>query len=35
MQIVFKDNSFANDALKDNIEQIFKQLNPNTEIKII
>ncbi len=32
LKVVFKDSGFGSDSLKDNVEQIFKQLCPNTEI---
>ncbi|SKB29508.1 site-specific DNA-methyltransferase [Malaciobacter marinus] len=36
LRVVFKDSSFGNnDDLKDNVSQIFKQLNPNVDIKVI
>jgi adenine-specific DNA-methyltransferase len=36
LKVVFKDSSFGNnDDLKDNVSQIFKQLNPNVDIKVI
>lgn len=36
LRFVFKDSSFGNnDDLKDNVSQIFKQLNPQAEIKVI
>ncbi|MDS1313956.1 site-specific DNA-methyltransferase [Aliarcobacter butzleri] len=36
LRFVFKDSSFGNnDDLKDNVSQIFKQLNPSAEIKVI
>ncbi|MEJ1340924.1 MAG: hypothetical protein RPU64_15265 [Candidatus Sedimenticola sp. (ex Thyasira tokunagai)] len=34
-KIVFRDNGFASDAVKINVEQIFKQLSPGTEVKSI
>lgn len=33
--IVFKDNGFVSDAVKINVDQIFKQLSPSTEVKSI
>lgn len=34
--LVLKDSSFVNnDALKTNVEQIFRQLSPETELKVI
>lgn len=35
LRAVFRDNSFASDAVKINVEQIFRQLSPNTDIKSI
>lgn len=36
LRVVFKDSSFGNnDDLKDNVSQIFKQLNPSVDIKVI
>lgn len=35
MRAVFKDNGFASDAVKINVEQIFQQLSPATDIKSI
>jgi len=34
-KIVFCDNGFVSDAVKINVEQIFKQLSPGTEVKSI
>ena len=34
-KIVFRDNGFASDAVKINVEQIFRQLSPGTEVKSI
>jgi len=34
-KMVFRDNGFASDALKINVEQIFRQLSPETEVKAI
>ncbi len=34
-KIIFRDNGFASDAVKINVEQIFKQLSPGTEVKSI
>ena len=34
-KIVFRDNGFASDAVKINVEQIFRQLSPETEVKSI
>lgn len=35
LRVVFRDNGFASDAIKINIEQIFRQLSPATEVKSI
>ena len=35
MRVVFRDTGFASDAAKINVEQIFKQLSPGTEVKSI
>ncbi len=35
MRIVFRDNGFVSDAVKINVEQIFRQLSPSTEVKSI
>jgi adenine-specific DNA-methyltransferase len=35
LRIVFKDNSFKDDTAKTNVKQLFKQLSPNTEMKVI
>ncbi|MGD9419839.1 MAG: site-specific DNA-methyltransferase [Verrucomicrobiota bacterium JB025] len=35
LRAVFRDASFANDATRINIEQIFKALSPHTELKAI
>jgi len=34
-KMVFRDNGFASDAVKINVEQIFRQLSPGTEVKSI
>lgn len=34
-KIVFRDNGFASDAVKINVEQIFKQMSQGTEVKSI
>ena len=34
-RVVFRDNGFASDAVKINVEQIFKQLSTGTEVKSI
>lgn len=35
LRVVFRDNSFVSDAVKINVEQIFRQLSPTTEVKAI
>jgi len=35
MRVVFRDTGFVSDAVKINVEQIFKQLSPGTEVKSI
>ncbi len=35
LRVVFRDNGFASDAVKINVEQIFKQLSPGTDVKSI
>lgn len=35
LRVVFRDNGFASDALKINVEQIFRQLSPTTELKTL
>jgi adenine-specific DNA-methyltransferase len=35
LRAVFRDNGFASDAVKINVEQIFKLLSPTTEVKTI
>ena len=35
VRVVFRDSSFADDAMKANIEQFFLQKSPDTEIKVI
>lgn len=35
LRMVFRDNGFSSDAVKVNVEQIFRQLSPNTDIKSI
>ncbi len=35
VRVVFRDDAFANDAVKINVEQIFKLLSPKTEVKAI
>ena len=35
LRVVFRDNGFLSDAVKINVEQIFKQMSPGTEVKAI
>lgn len=35
LRIVFRDNGFVSDAVKINVEQIFRQLSPSTDVKAI
>lgn len=35
LRVVFRDNCFVSDAVKINVEQIFRQVSPNTDIKSI
>ncbi|WP_027858948.1 site-specific DNA-methyltransferase [Marinobacterium jannaschii] len=35
LRVVFRDNGFETDAVKINVEQIFRQLSPTTEVKAI
>lgn len=35
LRVVFRDNNFASDAVKINVDQIFKQISPTTEVKSI
>lgn len=35
LRVVFRDNGFTSDAVKINVDQIFKQLSPGTEVKSI
>lgn len=35
MRVVFKETGFARDDIKDNVEQIFKELSPDTEVRAI
>ena len=35
LRVVFRDNGFISDAVKINVDQIFKQLSPGTEVKSI
>lgn len=35
LRVVFRDDGFANDATKINVEQLFKHLSPHTEVRVI
>lgn len=35
LRVVFRDNGFMSDAVKINVEQIFKQMSPGTDVKAI
>lgn len=35
LRVVFRDSGFTSDDVKDNVSQIFKQLNENVDIKVI
>ncbi len=35
LRVVFRDSGFADDSVKINVEQIFKQLSPHTDVKTI
>ena len=35
LRVVFRDDGFVSDSVKINVEQIFKQLAPATDIKVI
>lgn len=35
LRVVFRDNGFVSDAVKINVEQIFRQLSPSTDVKSI
>jgi adenine-specific DNA-methyltransferase len=35
LRVVFRDNGFVSDAVKINVEQIFKQMSPGTDVKSI
>jgi adenine-specific DNA-methyltransferase len=35
LRIVFRDNGFANDTAKINVQQLLKQLSPEIEMKVI
>lgn len=35
LRVVFRDNGFVNDTAKINVQQLLKQLSPETEMKVI
>ena len=35
LRVVFRDNGFVSDAVKINVEQIFRQLSPSTEVRVL
>jgi len=35
LRVVFRDNGFASDAVKINVEQVFRQVSPSTDVKSI
>lgn len=35
LRVVFRDNGFVSDAVKINVEQVFRQLSPATDVKTI
>jgi len=35
LRVVFRDNGFVSDAVKVNVEQIFRQMSPGTDVKSI
>jgi adenine-specific DNA-methyltransferase len=35
LRVVFRDNGFVSDAVKINVEQIFRQMSPHSEVKAI
>lgn len=35
LRVVFRDNGFANDTAKINVQQLLKQLSPETEMKVM
>ena len=35
LRVVFRDAGFNDDSVKINVEQIFKQYSPNTDVKAI
>lgn len=35
LRVVFRDNGFESDAVKINVEQVFRQLSPSTEVRAL
>ena len=35
LRVVFRDSSFASDADRINVEETFKNLSPDTKVKVI
>ena len=35
LRVVFRDNGFVSDAVKINVEQIFRQMSPTTEVRCL
>ena len=35
LRVVFRDNGFVSDAVKINVEQVFRQLSPGTDVRSI
>lgn len=35
LRVIFRDNGFVSDAVKINVEQIFRQLSPTTEVRCL
>ena len=35
LRVVFRDSSFESDAERINVEQIFRELSPDTKVKVI
>ncbi|MBZ9755265.1 site-specific DNA-methyltransferase [Mesorhizobium sp. ESP6-5] len=35
LRVVFRDNGFVSDAVKINVEQVFRQLSPGTDVKSV
>jgi len=35
LRVVFRDNGFVSDAVKINVEQVFRQVSPSTDVKSI